>query len=84
MQLMPLRDGACTQNDIHHHQVRHYRARSFVHVSPSVSLSDGSMVYDVTLGGIVLHAVTEDDAYALADKIVAAIEAHSTDVASVV
>lgn len=40
-------------------------------------LSDGSLVYDVWCGAIVLPAVTEADAWALADKLQAAITDHS-------
>ena len=51
-----------------------------------VSLSDGSTVYNVSLGGLlggVLHAVSKQDAYALADKIADAIDAHTVDLGRV-
>lgn len=47
-------------------------------------LTDGSPVFDVRLGGIILAAVTEKDAFALADKIECAINAHTTDGAKTV
>lgn len=48
-------------------------------------LGDKSSTFDVSListigrGGIVLHACSEQDAYALADKLVAAINVHSIE-----
>ncbi len=42
-------------------------------------LSDGSLVYDVRIGGIVLTAVTERDANHLVDKLARAIDDHSTE-----
>ena len=47
-------------------------------------LTDGSLVYDVHFNLLSLPAVTEKDAYALADKIAAAINDHSLDAAGVV
>ncbi len=50
-------------------------------------LSDGSAVYDVLVfegsapeePSLVLNAVSEKEAYALLDKLVNAINAHTTD-----
>lgn len=42
-------------------------------------LSDGSLAYDVKFGTAELHAVTEDDALALVNKLEAAIAAHTVD-----
>ena len=46
-------------------------------------LSDRSKVYSVHLGSIEINAVSRADAEALADKIVAAIDEHSVDEATV-
>ena len=47
------------------------------------TLSDGSNVYNVEVRSpgdvLVLHAVTEEDAMALADKLRAAINEHTVD-----
>jgi hypothetical protein len=44
-------------------------------------LTDGSEVYDVVVGGWgVLPAVTHKDAVSLADKLSAAIEAHTNEI----
>ena len=48
----------------------------FVHEE---KLSDGSKVYNVAIGNITLHAVTEKEAVLLAEKIEEAIDAHCTD-----
>ncbi len=42
-------------------------------------LTDGSRVYDVHVGNVVMHCVSLDDAYDLAEKIKAAIEEHALD-----
>jgi hypothetical protein len=42
-------------------------------------LSDGSSVFDVAIGSLLLPAITEKDAAQLADKIEAAIEAHTNE-----
>jgi hypothetical protein len=41
------------------------------------TLSDGSQVFDVHLGNLVVAAVTQDDALSMADKIRDAIDDHS-------
>lgn len=43
-------------------------------------LTDGSEVYDVLVGSLYLPAVTRADADALADKMSAAIEAHTNEI----
>lgn len=43
-----------------------------------IALSDGSHVYDVRVGALTLHAVTEADAYALAERLADAINKHTT------
>jgi hypothetical protein len=40
-------------------------------------LSDGSKVYDAVITHVELNAVTEDDAVALADRIVEAVRIHT-------
>ena len=51
------------------------------------TLSDGSFVYSVQVRPpgdvLVLDAVTEEDAVALADKLAAAINDHAVDLAEV-
>jgi hypothetical protein len=47
-----------------------------------VSLDDG-FVYDVVFGNTTLHAVTEMEAYDMADAIKDAINDHSTSTADV-
>lgn len=42
-----------------------------------VTLTDGSHVFNVSLGDDYLPAVSESHAHELADKIVAAIKAHA-------
>lgn len=42
-------------------------------------LTDGSEVYEVLVGGLLLRAVTQRDAEALADKLSAAIDAHTNE-----
>lgn len=42
-------------------------------------LSDGSLVYNVRIGDLVLPAVSEQDSYDLADKIDSAIRAHTNE-----
>jgi len=42
-------------------------------------LTDGSKVFNVTLGDTVFHAVTYADARAFADKLVALIGDHTVD-----
>ena len=44
-------------------------------------LSDGSHVYNVHVGDLVLHAYTERDVWDLADKIGRAIDEHTCDFA---
>ena len=46
-------------------------------------LSDGSAVFNVTMGGVVLHAVSEDEASQLAEKMRDAIGAHTLEQATV-
>jgi hypothetical protein len=55
-----------------------------LHIGPQ-KLSDGSIVYNVHLGlsDIVLHAVDEESALALANGIAELIEMHTVDVAYV-
>lgn len=55
-----------------------------IHIGPQ-KLSDGSIVYNVHLGlsHIVLHAVDEASALALANGIAELIELHTVDVARV-
>jgi len=43
-------------------------------------LSDGSEVYDVSFAGVVFPAITHEDAVAFADKVSAAIDAHTNEV----
>lgn len=47
-------------------------------------LSDGSVAWNVHLGERVFAATTEDDATDFADKLEAAINDHTTDVAVVI
>jgi hypothetical protein len=47
-------------------------------------LTDGSETFDVQLGDHVWHAVTEDDAIEMANKIADAINDHSNDSAGIV
>jgi len=54
-----------------------------IHICP-IRLSDGSMVYDVHFRDISIPAVTQECAFALADKIAAAINDHSLDTADVI
>lgn len=42
-------------------------------------LSDGSQVHDIRLGNVILEAVTLKDADSLAEKLAAAIEAHTSE-----
>lgn len=48
-----------------------------------LKLSDGSLVYDVLLGNVTLHAINAADAYQLATTIAGAIDALTVDVAEV-
>lgn len=48
------------------------------------TLTDGSVTYDVQIGDMVWHAVTEDDANEMAEKIADAINAHSCETADTV
>jgi hypothetical protein len=48
------------------------------------TLSDGSVVYNVKIGGLTLNAVTESDANDLAEKISDAIGDHTVNTAGVV
>jgi hypothetical protein len=43
------------------------------------TLSDGSKAYNVAIGNITLHAVTEAEAVELAEKIEEAIDSHCTE-----
>jgi hypothetical protein len=43
-------------------------------------LTDGSLVYNVLVGGLDLPAVTHDDAISLADKLCTAIEIHTNEI----
>lgn len=47
-------------------------------------LSDGSVAWNVHLGERVFAATTEDDATDFADKLAAAINEHTTDIADVI
>ena len=47
-------------------------------------LSDGSMAYNVELPEFTLNAVNEDDAIALAETIVDAINHHTVNPANVI
>ena len=47
-------------------------------------LSDGSIVYDIVIGGVVLHAVDRKAADALALAIAEAVDAHTVDFAELV
>lgn len=46
-------------------------------------LIDSSLVWDVCFNGMTIPAATDNDAYALADKLAAAINEHSLDTADV-
>lgn len=48
------------------------------------TLTDGSNVYDVEIGGLVLPCVTHDDALALAFKFAAVIGMHTNEEADVI
>lgn len=54
-----------------------------VYVTPK-RLSDGSSVFDVSIGSVVLAAVTERDAEQLADKIAEAVREHTNEDTQVV
>ena len=43
------------------------------------TLSDGSHAFNVTMPAGPYHAVTGDDAFQLANKLKAAVEAHTVD-----
>ena len=58
------------------------------HVAPDVlvfvtgeTLTDGSKVFNVRIGNLVLHAYTEEDAEDLASEIAEAITDHATELA---
>jgi len=45
----------------------------------SETLSDGSVVWAAVIGDLRLDCISENDAYELANKIEAAIEAHTIE-----
>lgn len=47
-------------------------------------LSDKSTIYNVMIGNVILHAVTEDDAAELAGKIKNAVFDHAVDSVDIV
>lgn len=47
------------------------------------TLSDGSEVFNVHFGNIVLHAVTDRDAVALSNRLFEAIDLHTVDAVAV-
>jgi hypothetical protein len=47
------------------------------------TLSDGSTVFNVHLGNLVLHALSRDDALALAQEMADAIDARTVEVCRV-
>jgi hypothetical protein len=54
-----------------------------IFVVPS-KLSDGSEVFAVKVGDLVIAAISEDDATDLAQNIVTAINSHSNETAEVI
>jgi len=48
------------------------------------TLSDKSVVYNVKLGNVTFHAVTESDAHDLAEGFLSLIEEHTNDTADTV
>lgn len=48
-------------------------------VMQPVRLTDGSIVYNLHLSDVLLHCCSERDARALAEKISAAIDAHTLE-----
>lgn len=54
-----------------------------IFVVPEI-LSDGSKVFNIHIGDVKLHAVTEDDAGTLAENFAELIEDHTNDTAGVV
>ena len=72
--IIPRRHGSVTHPALNTIRIRVAKVR----------LSDGSHVYDVLLGNITLHAISEDDANQLATTIAGVIDALTVDVAEVV
>lgn len=48
------------------------------------TLTDNSYVFDVVIGNLSLPAITEADAFAIAERVVDAVNNHTTETAKIV